>query len=935
MKRRITLIVLFFALSISNAIAVPAYPGLIVFTQPRSETTVSIYLKGDEKVHWAETEDGYSLLHGDDGSLYYAMRDASGDMVASEFLATEIKLRSNEVNYFLAKTKKHLRFSQRQVDGMLKIWNDIDAAHKGPKQMSNVIGEKKFLVILFAFSDQSFYHNKFKFKSLFNQINYSLNGATGSVHDYYYDVSGGLFSLNVDVVGPFTGTRNAAFYGDNYQAFAKEAVDSAAKYVDFSDYDNDGDGHIDGLHIIFAGHGEEAGATNTIWSHKSYIYNPRTLNGVVVDVYSCSPECSGHWGNTMTAIGVICHELGHVFGAPDYYDTDYAGSGGEYPGLGVWDIMSSGSWNGGGASPAQHNPYTKIYIYKWGTCDTIDGTPQKVIMNPVGVTNYEFHRINTSTPGDFFLLENRQKIKWDKTTPGTGLIVYHIHPSAHGASVSNATHPQQIYILSQTSIMDTFPTATPSSYGTIANAAFPGPTAKRDTLTDYSIPWFRPWSKQPNHTPLYHISENATTKQVTFFVQEGDPMPTNASAEGASMSDIIIDWTPYGGYNTLIIMSPDTAVFGTPSGHYAIGDTVDGGGIVVYKGDAFSCLASNLDSARTYYFKVFSLWRDTNYSKGVVVSAKTLNCASSEWHTEDFESVATGDLPECWNGEWVVDSTLDGNHYLTSCRSCQTAEPRWVSVTTCPFAFDTIRNAVLNFKLNFSDNSTATSKVKIEFSAYPGAEWQTIETIEWRFGMPQWNDLYMLLPAVDSSSRIRFSLLTDCTTRASIDDIAIVPGGLVFANSDNNGNISPRGYIAANEGDTVVFTLSPLPGFKVGDLKLNGASVDPITLIGDSLIKEYKLVVSGYKELYAVFVQTEGIEEAEDIAALQVYPNPTEGRITVENVQGKEITIYNIIGQCVISRKAEDDIMNIDIQDLPNGIYILRCGMCATKIIKK
>ena len=167
----------------------------------------------------------------------------------------------------------------------------------------------------------------------------------------------------------------------------------------------------------------------------------------MVDVYSCSPECQGT-SSDLTTIGVICHELGHVFGAPDYYDTDYEESGGQFPGLGNWDVMSSGSYNNGGKRPAHHNPYTKIYIYKWRDCDTLDGSSTKIVMDPVEEGG-KIYRVNTSTNRDFFLLENRQAVKWDKALPGHGMLVYHVHPAAHGASVHNYQHPQQIYILAK------------------------------------------------------------------------------------------------------------------------------------------------------------------------------------------------------------------------------------------------------------------------------------------------------------------------------------------------------------------------------------------------------------------------------------------------------------------------------------------------------
>ncbi|MBQ3990652.1 MAG: hypothetical protein II630_07390, partial [Bacteroidales bacterium] len=77
------------SLMAGSALAVPAYPKLISFKQPDRDITVSIYLKGDERVHWAETADGYSLLHSDDGSLVYATQNEKGDMIATDLIATE------------------------------------------------------------------------------------------------------------------------------------------------------------------------------------------------------------------------------------------------------------------------------------------------------------------------------------------------------------------------------------------------------------------------------------------------------------------------------------------------------------------------------------------------------------------------------------------------------------------------------------------------------------------------------------------------------------------------------------------------------------------------------------------------------------------------------------------------------------------------------
>ena len=61
--KKIILLVLSVCLMAKVAVAVDAYPGLVKFLQPDRTTSLMIYLKGDEKVHWAETMDRYSLVY--------------------------------------------------------------------------------------------------------------------------------------------------------------------------------------------------------------------------------------------------------------------------------------------------------------------------------------------------------------------------------------------------------------------------------------------------------------------------------------------------------------------------------------------------------------------------------------------------------------------------------------------------------------------------------------------------------------------------------------------------------------------------------------------------------------------------------------------------------------------------------------------------------
>ncbi len=916
MKKKLLLAILLSAAL--RVVAVPAFPEYIPFIQPSTKEEIHILLKGDEFVHWAESEDGYSLLHGDDGSFYYAMHDANGDLVPSPYLATDLKRRPLHVAAFLATIKPHLRYSQKQVDAMLKIWNNLDGMKRPAKSMNDVLGEKRFLVILFAFQDQAFTHNKRQIENLFNQVNYSANGNNGSVHDYYYEVSGGLFSLQVDVVGPFTGTRNTAHYGNSnsgYQDFALEAVDSAAAHVNFSDYDNDGDGYIDGMHILFAGHGEEAtGNEDLIWSHKWNIFSSPVRDSTIINVYSCSPECGGSTGNDLTAIGVVCHELGHVFGSPDYYDTDYAGSGGDFPGLGKWDIMSSGSWNNGGYCPAQHNPYTKIFVYKWASCDTLT-TAQQVILRPSTQTNDDFYRINTGTDGDFFLLENRQREDWDRYIPGHGMLVYHVHPNASGARVSNHHHPQQLYILACT--QDTFPTSEVSSYGLLNDASAPYPgTSLKNELTDYTVPALRPWSHALNNTPLTHISENSNTGEVFFCFAGATPSLHSFDADGVSDSDVKLQWKGYGSMKVLLLANTDDR-FSTPTGRLRQGDTLENGDIVAYRGNLGGITLHNLESNTTYYYRLHLLLTDSTYATDhLAAEATTLACSATAWRNLDLGSSTSH--AECWhNNGWSIDSAANLAH-----SDLAAADSSWLMLP--PFCSDsgkTMQHFVLAFN---AQNADGRLRLQVYLKNSIDSAWQQAYSIDSMSS--EWSRYYVPLYNCTRYSQVALQVVHGDATppqagSMEVSDITLAPGCLLHSVvTTEGGSLSIEGYNVLPQDTTVHVLILRDPGYRFNRLYLDGKRKFPSrdSVMAVAMDKSHHLECSFSRNLA---IDATGSQEA----TVEVYPNPTHGNVTIGSDRTlKLIELYSIDGKKLLTRRGQGNRAQLDLSAYAKGTYFLR-----------
>lgn len=521
MKNFLVTISLLFSISIS--FAVTAFPEKVLFSQPNGDK-VTIQMKGDEYVKFAYSEDGYTLLYDQNGFFNYAYKNSDGNLVPSSYNAKEISSRSREEIQFLNSISKYLFYSDLQMNSMMFIRKTLEQKMALNTNKSSR-GNLKLLCILMEFPDKPFVKTNADFQNLFNQVGYNYGGASGSVHDFYAECSYNSLNLTFDVVGPYTTSENMQYYGSNSfgdaSQMANEAISYANSVVDFSDYDNDNDGTVDGLYIIFAGNGEEAGAgADAIWSHAGWV--SAFYDGVNIDGYACSPEHRGAATNSITYIGVICHELGHVLGAPDYYDTNYE-TGGSYEGTGNWDLMASGSWNNSGRTPAHPNPRIKVYTYQWASVTTLSSAQTVLLPSSLYYQN-GFYRINTTTNNEYFILENRVASNFDIGNPGYGMMIYRCASNVNSGSI-NTTHKQKFYPVAANS---TQPLPTANAYGTINAQSCPWPgTLNKTTFTDATSPSMKSWANANTNKPITNISFLPNSNIITFDFMGGGTLDSH------------------------------------------------------------------------------------------------------------------------------------------------------------------------------------------------------------------------------------------------------------------------------------------------------------------------------------------------------------------------------------------------------------------------
>lgn len=481
--------------------SMPAYPKKIPVNV--GDGVVYIRLLGDEHNKRAETLEGYSIIQ-KSGEWYFAEKDAEGRLKPSVHKLSATP--TDDSKQFLTNTPKHLtnKHNVRQS-------NNYSIAKTSRSQ--NVHGNRRVLVILMQYSDLPMIKSKNDFNDLFNGIGYSHDGAQGSVCDFYTDVSYGQLQLVCDVVGPFTSKHDWKYYGENDrngydshpEELFEEAIIQATEHVSLKDYDADGDGYVDNVHIIFAGHGEEAGASDdAIWSHEATFYQSYEIQGMKIDRYSCAPELRGNSGSGISRIGPHCHEIGHALGAMDYYDTDYEANG-EYIGTGDWDVMASGSWNNEGITPADFNPYVKAHDFGWITPKDLPSG--NVTIHPSYIDSDNYYILKSSYSADYYLIENRSREKWGNGVPGEGMLVFHIHPDiASSGNNINSKAPQKCYVVCASSRMQR-PDSSSSSYGDINSNGCPYPGSSNNTdFGQNSIPAAFFWDDEECGIGLNHIS---------------------------------------------------------------------------------------------------------------------------------------------------------------------------------------------------------------------------------------------------------------------------------------------------------------------------------------------------------------------------------------------------------------------------------------------
>ena len=95
----------------------------------------------------------------------------------------------------------------------------------------------------------------------------------------------------------------------------------------------------------------------------------------------------------------------------------------------------------------------------------------------------------------------------------------------------------------------------------------------------------------------------------------------------------------------------------------------------------------------------------------------------------------------------------------------------------------------------------------------------------------------------------------------------------------------------------------------------------------------YTFIATENRNLVAHFEYTEGIGE-NNIAA-KVYPNPTQGEITLEGEGLNHVRIVNAYGQTVYNSKIDGEQVRIDLSNMAKGIYMMHIEAEGEQAVRK
>jgi M6 family metalloprotease-like protein len=595
---------------------------------------IRCFVSGDEYFNWLHDKDGYTIIQDSDGYFYYGV--TSGDVV----IPSPYKV--NSIDPAAQGLEKWARISVKEYNRKKEFYSlhvnkSVKAPHEGTE--NNIViyihfnDDPEFSVSRQTFDDKFNPPTGTSLKSYYTEVSYN-NLLISSTHypacamntNYSYKDS-----HNRDYFEPYNATTNPNGYqGDERTAREHTLLRDAVNWINANspvptdlNIDGDDDGFVD--NVCFIIEGPNGAWADLLWAHRWVLFSiPVYINGKQVWDYTFQPQ-------SQVDVTTLCHEMFHSLGSPDLYHYSYDG----FSPVGTWDIMEGGS--GSMSSYMKWRYAGNVWVPEMPTI-TKSG---KYWLQPLQSPVHNCYQIACPyDPIQFFVVEYRKAEGiFEKSLPGSGLLIYRIDPSVNG----NASGPpDEVYAFR--------PGGTHTTNGNVNYAAFSAESG-RTALNDSTNPTSFLQDGSPGGLNISNVTSAGDS--ISFVVNLSlikRPVPFAAMAISSVQNHLNWDKNISGdGVMIAYNLTPD---FGFPDDgvDYPVCSKIPGGGTVIYKGDDTVLEHLALSTNTTYYYAAWSLTNDGYYSPASFCSATTF-CEALHGlpYTEDFEDNST--TKTCWTQE--------------------------------------------------------------------------------------------------------------------------------------------------------------------------------------------------------------------------------------------------------------------------------------------
>jgi len=401
-------------------------------------SSVKVRVWGDEYYQRVESLDGYTLIRDPKNQVIcYAQLAADGARLEST------GIRVQELYTGQKKLAKGLHESKDVVLQAIRarrelLWGPGANSSKELAQPEGWVrptsGDVEGITLVVDFPDESGTISTGIVGLFLNYPGFDFGINTGSVYDYYVDVSNNqLHFTNWSPDFYYTAQHEKFYYDDPSVPTgpgARELIIEALNYYDsqgfdFSQYDSNGDGYIDGISCLFVGT-SVGGFAMGLTPHAG-ILEGFEADGVKSVNYQITPMFD------QLNMAMFVHECGHMlFGWPDLYDHDFDATG-----LGEYCMMSYGTYPG---DPVHVCAYLKEDA-GWSQVTTLTASVADLTLAHPAFRAYKFpHPYN---PREYFLVENRQQRLRDTRIWDSGLMILHVDKD--GSNIYNQMTPEYHY----------------------------------------------------------------------------------------------------------------------------------------------------------------------------------------------------------------------------------------------------------------------------------------------------------------------------------------------------------------------------------------------------------------------------------------------------------------------------------------------------------